>query len=73
MSLIAHSLAASLPTRFRRLHTKVSELLDNYSLVSFQPLDIGDEESIAAVLSVIDHAIQYGEDADVRAASDVPT
>jgi hypothetical protein len=39
--------------------------LDEYSLVSFVPLDISDEESIGEVLLQIDMAIQYGEDADV--------
>lgn len=41
-------------------------LLDEYSLVSFIPLDISDEDSIGEVLLQIDMAIQFGEDADVK-------
>lgn len=40
--------------------------MDEYSLVSFVPLDISDEDSIGEVLLQIDMAIQYGEDADVK-------
>lgn len=44
----------------------MAELLDDYSMVSFTPLDIGDEESIEACLMQVDSAIQYGEDQDVK-------
>lgn len=44
----------------------MASLLDEYSLVSFVPLDISDEESIGEVLLQIDMATQYGEDADVK-------
>lgn len=52
--------------KFRQLNAAVTSLLDEYSLVSFVPLDISDEESIGDVLLQIDMAIQYGEDADVK-------
>jgi len=35
-------------------------------MVSFLPLNIRDEDSIDLVLSTIDHAIQYGEDLEVK-------
>ena len=35
--------------RFRRLNAAVSQLLDEFSLVSFLPLDITDDESIIEV------------------------
>eukprot|EP00882_Tetradesmus_deserticola_P005090 GHRQ01005362.1.p1 GENE.GHRQ01005362.1~~GHRQ01005362.1.p1 ORF type:complete len:277 (+),score=129.82 GHRQ01005362.1:409-1239(+) len=60
------SLSASTGPRFRRLNAAVAGLLDEYSLVSFVPLDISDEDSIGEVLLQIDMAIQYGEDADVK-------
>ena len=44
----------------------VSTQIDDYSLVSFLPLDISEEESIETLLMYIDNAIQYGEDLDVR-------
>ena len=43
-------------------------LLDDYSMVSFMPLNIRDEDSVDHVLSTVDHAIQYGEDLEVRGA-----
>ena len=42
-------------------HTQIEE----YSLVSFTPMDISDEQSIGSVLLTIDMTIQYGEDYDV--------
>jgi len=52
--------------RFRQLNRAVVQLLDEFSLVAFTPLDIKDEESITEVLYHIDSAIQFGEDADVK-------
>ncbi|KAF8063789.1 gpn3 [Scenedesmus sp. PABB004] len=64
------SLSASTGPRFRRLNAAVAALLDEYSLVSFVPLDVTDEDSIGDVLLQIDMALQFGEDADhVRGAS----
>lgn len=62
-------LSASTGPRFRRLNAAVASLLDEWSLVSFIPLDISDDKSIAAALLQLDLAIQYGEDAEVRGAS----
>jgi hypothetical protein len=59
-------LAAGTAPRFARLNAAVAGLLDEYSLVSFVPLDVNDDESIGEVLHHIDAALQYGEDAEVR-------
>lgn len=59
-------LSATTGPKFQRLNQSVAALLDEFSLVSFVPLDISDEESIMEVLSHIDMAVQYGEDADVK-------
>ena len=40
--------------------------IDDYSMVSFLPLNPCDEDSITNLLLQIDNAIQYGEDLDVR-------
>ena len=45
--------------------------LDSYSLVSFVPLDISEEDSLSVLLQAIDGALQYGEDADVRASTEL--
>lgn len=54
------------PLRPASTHLQVAQLLEDYSMVSFTPLDIGDEESIEACLMQVDTAIQYGEDQDVK-------
>jgi len=51
-----------------RLTEAICVLLDDYSMVSFVPLNIRDEESIDNVLAHVDHVIQYGEDLEVREA-----
>jgi GTPase SAR1 family protein len=49
-----------------RLTDAISQLLDDYQMVSFVPLNIKDEDSMEHVLATVDHAIQYGEDLEVR-------
>ena len=51
-----------------RLTEAISSLLDDFSMVSFLPLNIMDEESIDFILMAVDHTVQYGEDAEVRGA-----
>jgi hypothetical protein len=58
--------------RFARLNQALAELVDDYSMVNFLPLDITDEDSIQFVLSHIDNAIQYGEDAEPKARDHDP-
>jgi GTPase SAR1 family protein len=53
-----------------RLTDAICQLLDDYSMVSFLPLNINEEESVEHVLATVDHAIQYGEDLEVRGADD---
>ncbi|GFR41654.1 hypothetical protein Agub_g2396 [Astrephomene gubernaculifera] len=65
-ALLLPQLAASTGPRFKQLNTAMAGLLDEFSLVSFLPLDITDEDSIADILGQIDMAIQYGEDAEPR-------
>ena len=50
----------------QRLTDSISGLLDDYSMISFVPLNIQDEDSIDVLLAVIDGSIQYGEDLEVR-------
>ncbi|PWZ23691.1 GPN-loop GTPase 3 [Zea mays] len=52
--------------RFGKLNKCLAELVDDYSMVNFIPLDLRKESSIQYVLSSIDTCIQYGEDADVK-------
>ena len=41
-------------------------LLDDYTFVSFVPLNIRDKDSIDHSLSLVDATIQYGEDLEAR-------
>mmetsp|Transcript_7305 Transcript_7305/g.21552 ORF Transcript_7305/g.21552 Transcript_7305/m.21552 type:complete len:271 (+) Transcript_7305:381-1193(+) len=64
--VLSGALTAGMPPRFRRLSDQLAGLVDQYSMVSFLPLDISQEDSLQDVLAQIDNAIQYGEDADVK-------
>lgn len=52
--------------QFQKLNKALIELVDEYGMVGFTPLDLRKESSIQYVLSQIDNCIQYGEDADVK-------
>jgi len=51
-----------------KLTMALCELIDDYSMVSFVPLDITDDDSIDLVLLHVDHCLQYGEDLEIRGA-----
>lgn len=55
---------------FKQLNRAVAQLIDDFSMVSFLQLDINDEDSIAAVLSHIDDAIQFHEAQEPREPRD---
>lgn len=55
---------------FQQLNRAVGQLIDDFSMVSFLKLDVQDEDSVAAVLSHIDDAIQYHEAQEPREPSD---
>lgn len=52
--------------KHRKLTEAIGNLIEDFSLVRFTPLNLKDEESIADLLLTIDNIIQYGEDGDVR-------
>lgn len=66
----AHILLSELNLRmapqFKKLNESLVELVDQYNMVSFLPLDLRKESSIQYVLAQIDNCIQYAEDADVK-------
>lgn len=51
-----------------RLTDAISQLLDDWQMVSYVPLNLRDEESLDHVFATVNHCIQYGEDAEVRGA-----
>lgn len=55
---------------FAKLNRAVGQLIDDFSLVSFLKLDAQDEDSVGAVLSYIDDAIQFHEAQEPREPND---
>ncbi|RMD45022.1 hypothetical protein DV735_g35, partial [Chaetothyriales sp. CBS 134920] len=51
---------------FKQLNRAVARLIDDFSMVSFLQLDVNDEDSVAAILSYIDDAIQFQEAQEPR-------
>ena len=52
--------------RLGRLTLAITSLLDDFSMVSFLPLNLNDEESTALVLRAAEQLTQYGEDLEPR-------
>ncbi|KAI7951298.1 hypothetical protein MJO28_006982 [Puccinia striiformis f. sp. tritici] len=57
--------------KFHSLNQAISQLIQDFNMVSFLPLDITDEDSIGSILSHIDHAIQYGEHEEPKEPRDM--
>ncbi len=53
-------------TAFKQLNRAVAQLIDDFSMVSFLQLDVQDEDSVGAILSYIDDAIQFHEAQEPR-------
>ena len=66
----ARSLTAGLTARmgpkFARLNASITDLIDEYSMVSFFPLDYTQDDSLPDLLAYIDNSIQYGEDEEIK-------
>ena len=57
--------------KYYRLNRSLAKIIDDYSLVKFQPFDVSDEDSINDCLLVIDNILQYGEDFDVKEPKEI--
>ena len=68
--LLLHDLNSKLPKKFKKLNKAIASLIDDYSLVSFVPMNIKEEDSVNDILVYIDNAIQYGEDLEPRVPQD---
>lgn len=51
---------------FTQLNRAVARMIDDFSMVSFLQLDVNDEDSVGAILSYIDDAIQFHEAQEPR-------
>jgi GTPase SAR1 family protein len=56
--------------QFSRLNASLMTLFTEYSVMSFLPLNIKEEDSIDYILSSIEHAMQFGEDLEPFEAKD---
>lgn len=56
--------------KFARLNEALVRLIDEFSVVSFIPLDSTDEDSVAHVVGVLDLVSQYGEDVEPKEVRD---
>jgi HD superfamily phosphohydrolase len=61
---------SQMPKKYKRLNAAIAEMIEQYSMVSFIPLNITDEESINVLLQHIDNALQYGEDIEPHEPDD---
>ncbi|KAI5480786.1 hypothetical protein MNV49_007193 [Pseudohyphozyma bogoriensis] len=57
--------------KFHQLNSALVQLIEDFNMVQFLPLDVTDEDSIGTVLSHIDNAIQYGEHEEVKEPQDM--
>ncbi len=55
---------------FKRLNRAVAQLIDDFSMVSYLRLDVQDEDSVGAILSYIDDAIQFHEAQEPKEPAD---
>ena len=51
---------------FYRLNSAICELMDEWSMVQFLPLDPRDPDTIEQILAQVDNAIQYHDDVEPR-------
>lgn len=52
--------------RYRSLSEAIGRVIEDFSLVKFFPLNIKSNENVADILMMIDNAIQYGEERDIK-------
>jgi len=55
---------------FKRLNRAVAQLIDSFSMVSYLKLDVQDEDSVGAILSYVDDAIQFHEAQEPKEPND---
>lgn len=55
---------------FKKLNKAVARLIDDFSMVKFLRLNVQDEDSVGAILSYIDDAIQFHEAQEPREPND---
>lgn len=67
---LLEKLNKSTTSKFANLNRAFAQLIEEYNMVSFVPLNIKDEDSLELVLSHVDNAIQFGEDEEPKEPKD---
>lgn len=52
--------------KYMKLTKVIAQIINDYSLISFVPVNLNDEDSLTNALITIDNALQYGENEDVK-------
>lgn len=52
--------------KFQKMNESICQLLEDYSMVNFIPLNANDEDSVDYLLAMIDHATNYGDDVEPK-------
>eukprot|EP00322_Chrysochromulina_rotalis_P006073 CAMPEP_0115859832 /NCGR_PEP_ID=MMETSP0287-20121206/16818_1 /TAXON_ID=412157 /ORGANISM="Chrysochromulina rotalis, Strain UIO044" /LENGTH=278 /DNA_ID=CAMNT_0003314143 /DNA_START=40 /DNA_END=876 /DNA_ORIENTATION=- len=69
-SALSGMLRAGTAPSFYKLNTAICELIDEWNMVQFLPLDPKDPDTIDLILTQIDNAIQYHDDVEPKTADD---
>ncbi|KAF8820284.1 ATP-binding domain 1 family protein [Cardiosporidium cionae] len=64
-------LQSSMPAKYFAINEAFATILEDYSLVSYLPLNPNDEESIGQVMFAVDTALQFSDDMEPRAVYDI--
>ena len=64
--LLTEEANESLNPKFHNLNRSIVQLINDFSMINFMPLDATSEESVERLFSHIDHAMQWGEDEEVK-------
>ncbi|EEB06612.1 ATP binding protein Fet5 [Schizosaccharomyces japonicus yFS275] len=68
--LLVGEVNAKTNPRFHELNQSIVQLIDDFNMVNFLPLESGNEESVKRVLSYIDDATQWYEDQEPKEPHD---
>lgn len=72
-TLILSEANAQNNSKYHNLNKAIVSLIEDFALINFRPLDVTSEDSVGALLSHIDNALQYGEDEEPREPRDLDT
>ncbi|KAJ3327722.1 hypothetical protein HDU76_011246 [Blyttiomyces sp. JEL0837] len=65
-TLLMEDVNRSTHPKLHALNKSIVQLIEEFNMVSFIPLNIHDEDSVTLVLAHVDNAIQYGEDVEPK-------